>query len=761
MFKMLSILHVLFLIIFVQIISAASPKASTLNGTYAGKHLSGWDQDAFLGIPYAQPPTGNLRFKWPQSLSTSFDEERMATEYGDSCMQYTQNWTMSEDCLSINIIRPAGRPKKLLPVLVWIYGGGLYAGSSADPQYNLSGIVKVSQDIKEPVLAVSFNYRLGMWGFLQNFNLLKEGNANAGLLDQRLALRWIQENIEAFGGDPERVVVWGESAGAQSIAYQMFSFDGQDEKLYRGAILESGGITGAQIHDLSYYNVAFENLTRTVGCWDKKDQLSCLRGLDEKALYAARPSLTWNPLIDGTFLKGYPSQLIREKKFVSVPSIIGANTDEGFCVGAANTTEDLFHEAFRWRNYALSAPTIRKLLELYPDDPCHQPPYHITNCSRPVGNYQGRRSCAIGGDIAMISGRRKLTELFAESDEAVYSYRFDQRWYRRPGWEGVKHFDNVAFSFQNISGLLGPSPEYDSHAELAHNIGQAYANFVTEFTNTLNNSVSGIIFIKTGQLKAGTPCVINGFIGQLSVSASDFSVLAISVTTLLTVTRYLYIPTTSKTRKTLICGAIWIMPLITSLIPTIVGEMEPVGGNWCWISSTRSDLRYGLTHGWRFFIIFITIVIYIYIWIYLRRHLGPQSKRTRQPLSYSTHNTNSVFSKGSKEMGFRVMREDNLELDTFGAFQPNIVPNSPTMFDQRRSFWNTLQRDKIEEIRDAGLETQEPHSSQQACTNVLQTNASEFPQRRGTHDVEVEIKRMMLLNGYPFIMKLSMSRISR
>ncbi|WXC63695.1 hypothetical protein SNK03_009509 [Fusarium graminearum] len=477
-FGLLSVLQVLFLTAFIQITSAASPKAHTLNGTYTGKHLSGWDQDAFLGIPYAQPPTGNLRFKWPQSLNTSFDEERTATEYGDSCMQYAQNWTMSENCLSINVIRPAGKPKKLLPVLVWVYGGGLYAGSSADPQYNLSGIVKVSQDIKEPVLAVSFNYRLGMWGFLQNFSLLKEGNANAGLLDQRLALRWIQENIEAFGGDPERVVLWGESAGAQSIAYQMFSFDGQDENLYRGAILESGGITGAQIHDLSYYNVAFENLTRTVGCWDKKDQLSCLRGLDEKALYAARPSLTWNPLIDGTFLKGYPSQLIREKKFVSVPSIIGANTDEGFCVGAANTTEDLFYEAFRWRNYALSAPTIRKLLELYPDDPCHQPPYHITNCSRPVGNYQGRRSCAIGGDIAMISGRRKLAELFTESGEAVYSYRFDQRWYQRSEWEGVKHFDNVAFSFQNISGLLGPSPQYDSHAELAHNIGQAYVRFV-------------------------------------------------------------------------------------------------------------------------------------------------------------------------------------------------------------------------------------------------------------------------------------------
>jgi len=116
-FKMIPIFHIILFAVFTEVISAASPKAKTLNGTYIGKHVSSWNQDAFLGIPYAQPPTGDLRFKWPQSLSASFDEERTATEYGDSCMQYSQNWTMSEDCLSINVIRPAGKPKKLLPVL--------------------------------------------------------------------------------------------------------------------------------------------------------------------------------------------------------------------------------------------------------------------------------------------------------------------------------------------------------------------------------------------------------------------------------------------------------------------------------------------------------------------------------------------------------------------------------------------------------------------------------------------------------------------
>jgi len=119
------------------------PTAKTINGTYEGSYLPSWDQDAFLGIPYAQPPVGQLRYRWPQSINTSFDGIHNATQYGYSCLQYNSAFSLSEDCLTINIIRPAGVPKKPLPVLVWIFGGGLYAGSTADPQYNLSGVVKV------------------------------------------------------------------------------------------------------------------------------------------------------------------------------------------------------------------------------------------------------------------------------------------------------------------------------------------------------------------------------------------------------------------------------------------------------------------------------------------------------------------------------------------------------------------------------------------------------------------------------------------
>lgn len=110
-------------------VAAQEPTAQVVNGTYRGLHLSDWGQDAFLGIPFAQPPVGDLRYRWPRSLNTSFDDVRDATQHGYSCMQYRGNFNMSEDCLTLNVVRPAGKPKKPLPVLVWIFGGGLYTGS--------------------------------------------------------------------------------------------------------------------------------------------------------------------------------------------------------------------------------------------------------------------------------------------------------------------------------------------------------------------------------------------------------------------------------------------------------------------------------------------------------------------------------------------------------------------------------------------------------------------------------------------------------
>lgn len=127
-------------------VAAQEPTAQVVNGTYRGIHLSDWDQDAFLGVPFAQPPVGQLRYRWPQSLNTSFDEVRDATQQGYSCMQYRGTFNMSEDCLTLNVVRPAGKPEKPLPVLVWTYGGGLYTGSIVSSSTSTDTVLSLTDD---------------------------------------------------------------------------------------------------------------------------------------------------------------------------------------------------------------------------------------------------------------------------------------------------------------------------------------------------------------------------------------------------------------------------------------------------------------------------------------------------------------------------------------------------------------------------------------------------------------------------------------
>ncbi|KAI9649548.1 hypothetical protein NHQ30_002128 [Ciborinia camelliae] len=468
--------------------SPTVPTVTVTNGSYVGKYVPEWQQDQFLGIPYAIPPLGDLRFARPKSLNTSFTGYRDATHYGHSCYQYGTKFNLSEDCLTLNVIRPAGTaPDSNLPVLIWIFGGGFYTGATADPQYNLSGITHIGQQLGKPIITVSMDYRLGVWGFLQTPQILAEGSSNAGLHDQRLALRWIKENIASFGGNPDKITIWGESAGAQSISYHLYSYDGRDDNLFQAAILESGSPTGASMNPLGYYTVPTENLTRTTGCWTSTDQLACLRSLTSDQLWKARVTQQWNPMVDGDFLTDYPSNLTPQGKFIKVPLLIGANSDEGSSFGVSYLDNEtaIFNNLLVYRAsnaYAISPPTARKLLDLYPNDPANEPPYYITNATIfPEKGLQWRRDAAIAGDLVIIAGRRK----------PVYSYRFDSPYWNATISDGVKHFVNVAFSFQNISGALGPLPQYQSYQDLSRNIGKAYVSFVNwRDPNVLSNTTN-------------------------------------------------------------------------------------------------------------------------------------------------------------------------------------------------------------------------------------------------------------------------------
>lgn len=233
--------------------SCTEPKVKVVNGSYSGMHSREYKQDFFLGMPFAKvcsfrpfrlplwhstrsreeqadaqkPPK---RFTVAESLDEKWDGVRDAKEYSRHCIGFgadSEPYELSEDCLYINVIRPEGLNDTAdLPVAFWIHGGGLFGGGAPDVRYNLSFIVQQSVEMGTPMIGVSTNYRLSAFGFLNSKEAVDAGIANMGFRDQRLALQWVQENIAAFGGSPDKVTIWGESAGAESVTAQVLAYNG-------------------------------------------------------------------------------------------------------------------------------------------------------------------------------------------------------------------------------------------------------------------------------------------------------------------------------------------------------------------------------------------------------------------------------------------------------------------------------------------------------------------------------------------------------
>jgi carboxylesterase type B len=312
---------------------AHSPSAATRNGTVLGQYNAHYQQDYFLGIPYAQPPTGTLRFHQPLPVNETW-ERRSAVNYGNWCIQapvslagfsrpgYTQ--AESEDCLTINIVRPSGYDQySRLPVLVWIYGGGMQEGGSADPRYNSSSLVQESVNIGRPIIHVSFNYRISGFGFLPGQDILDADAANLGYHDQRLALRWIQENIAAFGGDPSHVTISGESAGAISVGAHFLAYSGRDDGLFQAGICESGGpLQGSSFVNLDIQNDIYGRVVNLTNCHTSKDPLGCLRAVPVEHLRSAFQGQMYEPIVDHAFFSDSSANFINAGKFIKRPLLI-------------------------------------------------------------------------------------------------------------------------------------------------------------------------------------------------------------------------------------------------------------------------------------------------------------------------------------------------------------------------------------------------------------------------------------------------------
>lgn len=456
--------------------------AATIVGVTSG------NIDTFSGIPFAEPPTGSLRLKPPVSLTTGLGTVS-ATGTAKSCPQLVFSDSLNsltgiigilldtpllqtsnnagEDCLTINIYRPNGAsPTSKLPVLFWIYGGGFEFGATSS--YNGTAVVENAIASGTPLIFVSVNYRVGGFGFLAGKEILADGSSNLGLLDQRLGLQWVADNIAEFGGDPTKVTIWGESAGSISVLDQMLLYDGNytynGEPLFRGAIMDSGSIIPTNPVDGDAAQNVYDSVVSASGCSSANDTLECLRGLDYTTYLNAVNSvpsivsynsvaLSYLPRPDGTIITDSPEVLVKNGKYAPVPMIIGDQEDEGtvFALLQSNlsTTEEVinyFQNVFFL--YDGNETIIEGLVNAYPDDITFGSPFRTGTQNNWYPQY--KRLAAILGDIVFTLTRRVFLNLANAANPKFPSWSYLSSYNYGTPIVGTAHASDTQLLFSEI-----------------------------------------------------------------------------------------------------------------------------------------------------------------------------------------------------------------------------------------------------------------------------------------------------------------------
>ncbi|PWY65057.1 cholinesterase [Aspergillus eucalypticola CBS 122712] len=437
------------------VVTAPSPSA-TITGENEDTNVQ-----VFKGIPYAKPPVGTLRLQPPEPITTDLSTVQ-ATDYPAACPQQdkaeskcaplppnvasllgptTPNpQSISEDCLTLNIWRPAdAKLDSKLPVLFWIYGGSFEVGSSMD----LSGTPIVNEAIKQsmPIIFVSANYRLGGFGFLPGKEVKDAGVSNLGLQDQRQALKWVADNIESFGGDPDKVTIWGQSAGAHSVFHQMALYNGDitynEKPLFRGGIMNSGNTWPVNPVDGTRGQEVYEQVVDTAGCSLANDTLSCLRDLPyEDFLKASNSvpsrsgyyalSLSYLPRPDGKVVTASPEEAASTGAYAKVPFIVGNPEDDGSAVvlNLTNITTQKDVGDYLRNYYFLDASEeqIDELVSIYNDDDEYGAPFHTPSSNSLYP--QSKRLAAILGDVTVLQTRRFILSYNQENrpDNGAWSF---------------------------------------------------------------------------------------------------------------------------------------------------------------------------------------------------------------------------------------------------------------------------------------------------------------------------------------------------
>jgi para-nitrobenzyl esterase len=428
----------------------------------------------YRGIPFAAPPVGDLRWRPPQ-LAAKWEGARQAAEFAPSCVQgrspgaANQGPGMSEDCLYLNVWTPAKSPRDRIPVLVWIYGGGFNAGATSDPNYSGEKLAN------KGVVLVSIAYRVGLFGFFAHPGLSAEDphhvSGNYGLLDMIAGLQWVQKNIAAFGGDPRKVTIFGESAGG--IAVSMLCASPLAKGLFQGAISQSGGsfgpprpttFPGENLKRLADAEHSGEAYARNAGAYT----IAELRKVPADKLPAVR-GLAW-PIIDGRVIPDDQYKLYEAKRYNDTPILVGYNSDEGASFNPPKTPEDYITAV-----KARYGPFAERLLKAYPTDAVTVP-----KTARDL-----TRDAAFGWHTWIWARLQAKT-----GKSKVFYYYFDQHPdypadSPRAGY-GAPHGADVRYVFQH----LNPSDPQITKADLA--ISEAMATYWTNFAKHGDPNGEGI-----------------------------------------------------------------------------------------------------------------------------------------------------------------------------------------------------------------------------------------------------------------------------
>jgi para-nitrobenzyl esterase len=448
----------------------------TESGLVAG---SGNEVRAFKGIPFAAPPTRELRWKPPQPPKP-WDGVRRATAFGAACMQSGSVPHTDEDCLTLNVWTPATDAKARLPVMVWIHGGGFVRGSG---RIKGEGMADGEALARRGAVVVSFNYRLGVFGFLAHSALARESpwrsSGNYGLLDQIAALRWVQRNIEAFGGDSKNVTVFGESAGGSSVCLLLVSPLARG--LFHRAIVQSPGGIGTPIPHVAkawYGRTPLQQAGDALGT-----DITKLRAAPAQDLMSRWNSVEQTRAVDGWVIPDDPAALLEAGRFQRVPVLAGTNADEGTIWLAGGMFPELSRArqtlaAYREYLKATFQESADQAFTLYPAGSDGEVPAALAR---------------LFGDLFFQLGTRFTAEAVARNGGTAYLYYFTRLspLYRRLG-AGVFHEAEVPYVFCGLARLSSRS-------------GPGQPEPFDEIDRSLSNAMSAawVRFARTGDPNGG------------------------------------------------------------------------------------------------------------------------------------------------------------------------------------------------------------------------------------------------------------------